>query len=274
VTAGAGRPVPGRVWRRAAEGATLGALGWTAAEQLGLPRLVGASTLWGLVGATVGAALFGHWRPAVPRALAGALAALLLVVAYTPLAPALLRGVVRRDVADGATPAVDAVAVLSAEVQRDGLVARHGLERLLAGAEWARRLGRPLVLSVVRDRRRPNARSSEADQRRLAALAGVPAPYFVDSVRVTRDEAVREAALARRMGWRRLLVVTSPSHSRRACAAYEHAGVEVVCAPSPAREYALGGERPLAGPIERVGAFRDWLYEALGWWSYRARGWV
>ena len=261
-------------WRGAAHGAVLGVLAWAAAEQLGLQRVTGVAGLRGIWAAAVAGALLGHWRPAVPRALAGTVAGLLLVVAYTPLAPILLRGTVRRDVPDGARPAVDAVAVLSAEVQSDGLVARHGIERLLAGAEWARRLDRPLVLSVIREPGRPRAASSAADQRRLAALVGVPAVYVVDSVHVTHDEAVREAALARRMGWRRLLVVTSPSHSRRACAAYERAGVLVTCAPSPAREYALGGAYPMAGANERVGAFRDWLYEALGWWSYRARGWV
>jgi uncharacterized SAM-binding protein YcdF (DUF218 family) len=204
---------------------------------------------------------------------------LLVTVTATPLAPALLRSTVRRDVPADASPAalprdVDAVAVLSSDVQTDGLVANRGVDRLLAGVEWARRLGRPLVLSVVR-LPEPGARSSEADQRRLASLGAAPPPlFFVDSVRVTRDEAVRMAALARRHGWRRLLVVTSPSHSRRTCAAFERAGAVVTCAPAPAREYALGGSRPLASPRERLGAFRDWLYEAIGWWSYRARGWV
>lgn len=252
----------------------LGVLAWAVSDQLGLQRIAGVAGLRGIWVAALAGALLGQWRPAVPRALAGAVAALLLAVAYTPLAPALLQGIVRRDVPDGVHPAVDAVVVLSAEVQSDGLVARHGIERLLAGAAWAHRLGRPLVLSVIRDPGRPRAVSSEADQRHIAALAGVPTVYFVDSVHVTRDEAVREAALARRLGWRRLLVVTSPSHSRRACAAYERAGVLVTCAPSPARTYALGGAYPVASTAERVGAFRDWLYEALGWWSYRARGWV
>lgn len=244
------------------------------ADQLGLQRVAGVPGLDGAWAAAVAGAALGHWRPAVPRALGGAVATLLFVVGYTPLAPALFRGIVRRDVSDGARPAVDAVAVLSADVLSDGLVARNGIDRLLAGAEWARRLDRPLVLSAIRDPGQPRTASSEADQRRLAALAGVAAVYVVDSVHVTRDEAVREAALARRMGWRRLLVVTSPSHSRRACAAYERAGLLVTCAPSPARGYALGGAYPLDGASERVGAFRDWLYEALGWRSYRARGWV
>jgi uncharacterized SAM-binding protein YcdF (DUF218 family) len=166
------------------------------------------------------------------------------------------------------------VAVLSADVGTDGLVARQG-HRAAArrGRRWARAADRPLVLSIVR-RDQPGAPSSERDQRALAARLGVARDLLVDSVHVTRDEAVREAALARREGWRRLLVVTSPYHSRRACAAYERAGVAVLCAPAPSRDYALGGPHPLAGPGERVAAFRDWLYETVGWAVYRARGWV
>ncbi len=262
----------------ALDGALLLAFAWIAAAMLGVVRLAGVPELRGaFVAAAAGAAL-GRWRPAVPRAAAAAAAALLVVAAATPLAPALLAGRIRRDVPPAATPAdlppdVDAVAVLSADVQTDGLVVERGVDRLLAGVEWARRLDRPLALSVVRLGRR--GVPSTADQRRLAALGGRTADvYFVDSVRVTRDEAVRQAALARRMGWRRLLVVTSPSHSRRACAAFERAGVRVTCAPAPAREYALGGPRPVGTSRERLRAFRDWLYEALGWWSYRARGWV
>jgi uncharacterized SAM-binding protein YcdF (DUF218 family) len=187
-----------------------------------------------------------------PAGPAAAAVALLLVVAWTPLGPALLGTCVRRDLPPAPAAVdvprdVDAVAVLSADVQSDGLVANRGVDRLLAGAAWSRVLRRPLVLSVIR--LRAGDVSSEADQRRVAALAGIGAAdlFFVDSVHVTRDEAVRAAALARVRGWRRVLVVTSPSHSRRACAAFERAGLRVTCAPAESRDYALAGPRPVAG---------------------------
>jgi uncharacterized SAM-binding protein YcdF (DUF218 family) len=253
---------------RAIDGALLLAFAWILAGMLGVLRVVGLPELRDVWLAAVAGALLGRWRPAVPRAAAAAGVVCLLLVAATPVGPALLRGYVRRDVppaAGGAdVPAeVDAVAVLSGEVQSDGLLTNRSVDRLLAGIEW------PVV--------RQGARGvpSEADQRRLTALGGRDrAVYFVDSVTVTRDEAVRFGALAARMGWRRLLVVTSPSHSRRTCAAFERAGLRIVCAPAPAREYAFAGPRPLAGAGERVRAFRDWLYEAVGWRVYRARGWV
>jgi hypothetical protein len=122
----------------------------------------------------------------VPRAAAAAAAVLLVVVQATPIAPALLRAHVRRDVPPAAArrrpPAdVDAVVVLSADVQSNGLVVNRGVDRLLAGVEWARRLDRPLALSVVRAPR--GGVASEADQRRIAALGGrADAVHFVDSV--------------------------------------------------------------------------------------------
>lgn len=270
---------PLRTSTPALDGALLAALAWLALGQLGLLRVAGLPDLRGVPVAAVAGALLGRWRPAALRAPAAAAVALLLVVAWTPLGPALLGTCVRRDLPPAPAAVdvprdVDAVAVLSADVQSDGLVANRGVDRLLAGAAWSRVLRRPLVLSVIR--LRAGDVSSEADQRRVAALAGIGAAdlFFVDSVHVTRDEAVRAAALARVRGWRRVLVVTSPSHSRRACAAFERAGLRVTCAPAESRDYALAGPRPVAGAGERLRAFRDWLYEALGWWSYRARGWV
>lgn len=93
----------------------------------------------------------------------------------------------------------------------------------------------------------------------------------VGPVSSTRDEAVQVAALCRQRGWRSLLVVTSPTHSRRACAAFEREGLEVVCA--PARETAADLET-LDRPVDRLEAFRLALHEWLGLWVYRGRGWL
>ena len=95
---------------------------------------------------------------------------------------------------------------------------------------------------------------------------GVVAP-----VHSTRDEALRTAALARRAGWRTVAVVTSPLHTRRACATFERVGLAVVCVPSEERSFAL---RHLRSPGDRLEAFGYWLYETLGWLEYRRRGWV
>jgi uncharacterized SAM-binding protein YcdF (DUF218 family) len=90
-------------------------------------------------------------------------------------------------------------------------------------------------------------------------------------VRTTHDEALRTAEIARREGWRTVVVVTTPLHTRRACATFERAGLAVVCVPSEERTFAL---RHLDAPGDRLAAFGEWLYETLGWIKYRHLGWV
>lgn len=63
--------------------------------------------------------------------------------------------------------------------------------------------------------------------------------HFVPNVHSTRDEALAFAALECTLGWRQVVLGTSPPHSRRACAAVEHTGLSVQCLPAAVREYAL-----------------------------------
>ena len=270
----AGRTV--RVPWRAARGAVLGVLIWTGAAALGLPDVAGAPphhvfALAAALGALVGT-LFGERLLQI--AAAGVVLLLVFITSF-PLAAALAPSLVRRDrpAADsGAT--IDAIAVLSSGVGEDGTVQGEGVDRLLDGLALAQRTARPLIVSVVRV---PHALgvSSLADQERLAELAGVGNRLLtVDSVRSTHDEALRMAALAHAHGWHRVALVTSPAHTRRACATFEHAGLAVVCTPARARDAAWGGPTPLRTPADRLHVTASWLYETLGWAVYRARGWV
>jgi uncharacterized SAM-binding protein YcdF (DUF218 family) len=245
-------------------------LGWLALGQLGVPQIAGlgeSALLW--LAALVGAALALTRLHGPLRWASMLLGALLVVVTATPAVRPLARGLVRRDApaAGGARP--DAVVALSSGMTGEGLVAGDGIERLLSALELAKASGAPLVVTVTRPApgRGP---TTEADQRRLAALAGVPV-LTVDPVFSTRDEAVQVAALARARGWRRVAVVTSPLHTRRACATFERAGLAVACAPSASRDVSLA---TLRGAAERLRAFRLVLYEAAAGALYRARGWI
>ncbi len=274
----------GRDWRGAARralppaarGAALAVLVWAGAAALGIPDLFGVAphhvfALAGIAGGVFGA--LGAERAL--RAAAVGVALLLVLVTSLPIAAHVAPSLVRRDrpAADSGA-VVDAVAVLSSGVGDDGLIQGEGVDRLLAGLALAQRTGRPLVLSVVRPRRRPGV-SSLPDQQRLVALAGLgDRVWTVDSVKSTHDEAVRMAALARARGWRRVALVTSPAHARRACATFEHAGLAVVCSPAPARDAAWGGPTPLRSPGDRLRVVAAWVYETLGWLVYRRRGWV
>jgi uncharacterized SAM-binding protein YcdF (DUF218 family) len=268
---------------RSLAGAAVGGLLAVALLALGL-RLVVAPHVWlvalacVLGGAALGAAQRDRWL----RGLSLLVAATSALVAFTPLMRGPAQALVRRDVpvpADTAALAdVDAVAVLSAGATDDGRVAGQGLERMLDGLAWARALGRPLVVSVVRNGLDPTRPPTLDDQQRLAALAGVAPLLAVDGVATTRDEAVRIAATARARGWRRVLVVTSPLHSRRACDAVTRATaadrVRVTCAPAASREFSLDGAEALRGPGDRMRAFGLAVYEALGMAKYRVRGWI
>jgi uncharacterized SAM-binding protein YcdF (DUF218 family) len=94
---------------------------------------------------------------------------------------------------------------------------------------------------------------------------------FVYHVHSTRDEALAFAALARTHGWRRVVAVTSPSHTRRACGALEAVGLTVECRPAAARVYDL---TRLDRPSNRRLAFADVLYEAAATLLYRSRQWT
>jgi uncharacterized SAM-binding protein YcdF (DUF218 family) len=259
--------------RRMLHGAVLTTLVWIALARLGVHDLLGQAELRGLpVGVAVGA-LLGWRRWLAPLWLLGALAAAtLLVVTATPVMRPAVAGLLPRDVRTDARGA-DAVFVFSASMTGEGRLAGQAPERLLHGIALARDAGRPLVVSIVRSRRRPDV-SSLADQQALAALAGLGPLVTVDSVGSTRDEVVRLASLARARGWRTVAAVTSPLHARRACAAIARVGLTVHCTPAPSRELNLRGAAPLGGTEERARAFGLWLYETVAWWSYRARGWV
>ncbi len=262
--------------RRAVRGATVAVLVWAGASALGLPAFVGIApndvfAIAGTVGALAGAV--GGER--LLRTAATTVALALVLVTSLPVIGRVAPSIVRRDrpAADSGA-GVDAVAVLSSGVGDDGTVQGEGVDRLLDGLALAQRTARPLIISVVHP---PGARgvSSLADQRRIIALTGFrERVWTVDSVKSTHDEALRMSALARAQGWRRVALVTSPAHTRRACATFERAGLAVVCTPATARDASWGGPTPLRSPGDRLRVTASWLYEQVGWQVYRRRGWV
>ncbi|MBI2797087.1 MAG: YdcF family protein [Gemmatimonadetes bacterium] len=251
-------------------GGVLGIACWLILTSLGIFRAAGLPETWPLLaaaglGATLGAV--SRWHLLLWIGTAGA--ALLLVVAYTPLAPVLARNVVRTDTAsvDGA----QAVVVLGSSVTRDGLASAEGIERVLAGLALTHPGGPPtLVTSVVR-RAPGDTVTNFRDIERIVAAAGGRRMAWLNNVFSTRDEALETLSLARRNGWTTVVVVTSTAHSRRACATFEHAGLRVICRPSAERSARMLGAETAR---ERVAAWQYLVYEALGTVTYRWRGWL
>jgi len=222
------------------------------------------ASLW-LAAAAVGVLFWRTRLRPVLLAVAIALAVLWLSVAFTPLAARLARGLTRRDTVGPA----DAVLVLSSRLQADGEPTTAALSRLVHGLEL---LGQGLAPRIVLAELPSPSRSYAALARTLMANLGSSHELVsLGPVRRTRDEAVQVADLCRRQGWHRLLVVTSPSHSRRACAAVERAGMKVICSPSVETEFDVEN---LDRPVERLRSFRASLHEWLGLWLYERRGWA
>jgi uncharacterized SAM-binding protein YcdF (DUF218 family) len=257
--------------RGAGAGLILAAAWWLVLGVLGVPELAGMQTIgdlpWiALAGSALGAL---GLAPLFGGLLAIGVVAVFLV-SWFGLLDNRMRDMVRSDSLPGS---VDAVVVLSGNLTREGRIGSEALGRLLAGLELRRSLStRHLVLTSIHRIRRGDTLSSERDQRALVARFDPEAVlHVVGAVRDTHDEAVAVTGLARQRGWRRLAVVTSPLHTRRACATFERQGLAIVCRASQSRDYSLNLRR---APADRLEAFRDWLYEVVGARVYRARGWL
>ena len=158
-------------------------------------------------------------------------------------------------------------------VTPDAMMRSESLDRLLTGFSLAKRGFAPVVL-VSREQRDIGGKavSDSTDLQNIAALASPSARViFVDSVVTTRTEALRMEAVARANGWSTVAVVTSPMHTRRACATFEAVGLRVVCVPAAVRG---SGLYPGANAEDRLRAFRSWLYEVFASSSYKSRGWI
>jgi len=255
--------------RAGIEGAVAAIAFWLVFSELGFPRIAGIGRLSVLPIAIVGGVLIGMTR--FRRALVTVTAALtlfLLLLAFTPL----MRGPTKRLVRIDPVPqTADAIVILSAGVTPDGMLPQQGLDRLLKGVELARRGAAPSIV-LTREEKRIGRRAvtTQLDQQRIAAFANTKV-ILTQKVASTRDEAVQMKAIATREGWTRIILVTSPFHSRRACATFEKAGLTVSCVPSDSRDIAI---RTLGGPEDRVRAFGMWTYELAGTLRYWFSGWI
>ena len=233
--------------------------------------LYSAFSYWGdpawfvVAGAVVGALAW----PTRLRHLVGlatlAMAALWLVVAFTPVTRPLVRDTIRRDPLRSG----DAIVALASDVQHDGEPNDVEMQRLVRAAELLAE-GRAPRLFVTElpppiTPRLPGARA-------LVARLGIEGEVLAtDIVRNTHDEAMVTAALSRRRGWRTVLLVTSPTHSWRSAAVFEAQGLDVVSAPSVETRYDL---EDLSLPVDRMHAFSAAVHERIGLWVYARRGWL
>lgn len=260
-----------RLAQQAATGATLGALCAIVAHVLGVQQLLRRPDLALYLPAALIGALLGVTRLRPLLWIGGGILALLcIVVAYTPLVTLLARPWIR---SDPLPSRVDAIAVLSMGITSDGMMRSETMDRVLSGLALARRgVASAMLISMERRDFGHGLVSDSADLLSLTSLVGEPVPVtFVDSVFTTRTEALRMRRIAQANRWQLVAVVTSPMHTRRACATFEAVGLRVVCVPATVRESGLHAG---SNAEQRLRAFRSWLYETFATDSYRRRGWI
>ncbi len=262
-----GHPHPVSAWSRAATGAILCILTWEAGVAAGIQSLPILRGPHGLPLAALLGALLG--LTAARRLLwifAGLVAAALLVIGYTPVMDAPMRSLVR---ADGLQPA-DAAVVLSSDLFQDGSLPAAAQSRLLRGRDALREgYARQLVLTRLVPPKPSALPAVREEMQRLRF--DFPVVETPEAVTDTHDEALAIARMCRERNWPRIILVSDPSHMRRAAAVFEGAGVPVLCAPGSARDYS---PTHLDSPRARIDAFRDWLHEVVGYQVYRLRGWI
>lgn len=237
---------------------------------LGVPSVFHLDSMSGLVPfALAGMLLFLTRFGRILASIEALLLIMLVVIAYTPVIIGPARALIR---VDPIPPDADAVVVLAAGVTEDGFLQGQGLDRLLTGLALVKRGVAPSLI-VTREERDLGDRkvNTAADQDSLIALADV-VKYVATPVEAsTHDEALAVKRIADNGGWKRIVLVTSPFHTRRACATFEHVGLPVSCVPSDSRDIAV---RSLRNPRDRVGAFSMWIYELAASLHYRRLGWI
>jgi len=202
----------------------------------------------------------------------GIAAAVVLIVCVTPLSEAIASHWVRNDPMP--ETGIDAVVALSASLNPDTTVSDEALDHLLLAAELVRSGRAPILVTTTTDERYPPGPiASTVDQGRVVTLAGLGAVWLQTSVtNSTHDEAVESWKLLQPRGARRVAVVASPVHTRRACATFEAVGFTVTCIASRNRD--PNAQIFAQGPRDRIAVFGAWVYELAAFAKYRARGWL
>jgi uncharacterized SAM-binding protein YcdF (DUF218 family) len=199
-------------------------------------------------------------------------AATVTVVALSPISDAIAARWVRED----AFPAsgVAAAVVLSGTVNPDTTISSGSLDHLVSGLELVRSGGaRVLVTTTTAEVFPAGLVSSETDQARIISLFDGQASWIrTTGGNSTRDEALASARTLLPRGAKRIAVIASPIHTRRACAAFESVGFVVTCVPARMRD---NGGRPVSPlPNARLAIFGQWVYEVAAMLEYGVRGWL
>jgi uncharacterized SAM-binding protein YcdF (DUF218 family) len=253
-------------------GLCLGTLGTLLVDALGGWQVAGIPSIYAVVaGSIVGGAIGFARANAIIASIDGLILFAYYLAALSPLIETATQRWVRQD--EGTPVGVDAVVVLSSGLKSDSSLQAVGADRLLSGLGLLAAGAAPrLVTTRVRERYGNAEVVSDSDQLRLIHLAGRDSVWtVVPFSETTREEAINAAAVLLPRGIRKIALVTSPLHTRRACAAFERVGFVVHCVPARERDHVTWHPRTAD---DRLAAVRVYLYERLGFWKYRINGWI
>lgn len=96
----------------------------------------------------------------------------------------------------------------------------------------------------------------------------------IGSAANTFDEAAGVAKLARQHHWKRIILISSPTHMRRVAAVFNKAighSVTIICSPCIETRFDLASTGR-GGVLDRSAAFRTWMHETIGYKVYKLRG--
>ncbi|HIL25746.1 MAG TPA: YdcF family protein [Verrucomicrobia bacterium] len=218
-------------------------------------------------------------------ALQGGLALALFILGSSPLAGNLLS---RLEAPYGRTswetlPEADAVLVLGgigggSDSEITGIDFSSTVDRLLTGIDLTRRGKAPVLVLGGGGYWKNGKLGSEAERIRpwmeKWKLAEDIPVHDLGVCANTYEESQKFAALARKEGWKTILLVTSASHMKRAEAVFLSSGVEVTPVACDFGAWRHRNEWNIFPSIDRLKAVQIWMYESAGWMYYRSKGWI
>jgi uncharacterized SAM-binding protein YcdF (DUF218 family) len=191
----------------------------------------------------------------------------MLAIGYTPVIKEPTRGLVR---VDALRPA-DAAVVLSSSVRKSGEMDTSFQVRVIHGYEVVQQGYAPRLVVTRLDKKLAKHSVLPAVKKQMLQL-GMDFPVDeVGPVLNTHDEAISVSRLARKRGWKRVILVSDPTHMRRAGATFSRAGVTVIHSPCRNPDYDIVN---MDSPKDRLRGFQDWFHETIGYLEYRRRGWL
>jgi uncharacterized SAM-binding protein YcdF (DUF218 family) len=189
---------------------------------------------------------------------------LILVVIYTPLVPSMVHFLIEDEPLEKA----DAIVVLGTYVSDSGYLSNEGMNRLLRGIELAHQGYASTIITAAYAVGTP---TPELDRANLSPLLAGITLVTAASCENTFDESQAVIEYLRKSGSKRVLLVTSPLHTRRSKAVFMRAGVPVRVSACPPRDNSLSR---LDERRYRWGVFWGCLYETLGLLLYRSQGMI